>query len=250
MADPLDKEIQNLYDEWLSRPSPAVCSRLADQLRQSGRCDESIDVANDGLQQWTDNISISVVLARSYKDSGKLPEAAAVFEKVRKKDPLNLIALRNLAEIAFEQEQWGRSVELFEEYLFEYPADTESKGIFEQAKFHLKSSPEVEKPAEAAVSDTPSPQGEDPGTEDLNEFPSTERMTGILESQGVTPGESASTPTETDAPVPDPDESVSYAPAVSASIPAGVREPRSLYDLFSEDERSELHLEDYRETDE
>jgi len=250
MADPLDKEIQNLYDEWLSRPSPAVCSRLADQLRQSRRCDESIDVANDGLQQWTDNISISVVLARSYKDSGKLPEAAAIFEKVRLKDPLNLIALRNLAEISFEQEQWGRSAELFEEYLFEYPADTESQSLFEQAKFRLKSSPETEKPAEDAASDTPPIQGEDPPAKDVNEFPSTERMAGILESQGVTPDESASTPTETSAPVPDPEESVSSAPAISASIPAGVREPRSLYDLFSEDERSELHLEDYRESDE
>ena len=76
-------------------------------------------------------------------------------------------------------------------------------------------------------------------------------MTGILESQGVAPLESASTPPETSAPAPDPPaESVSSAPAVSTSIPDGVRDPRSLYDLFSEDERSELHLEDYRETDE
>ena len=83
MADQLDKEIKKLYDEWLSNPSPAVCSRLADQLRQTGRCDESIDVASDGLEQWADNISISIVLARSFKDSGKLSEASAIFERVR-----------------------------------------------------------------------------------------------------------------------------------------------------------------------
>jgi tetratricopeptide (TPR) repeat protein len=250
MADPLDKEIQNLYDEWLSRPSPAVCSRLADQLRQSGRCDESIDVANDGLQQWTDNISISVVLARSYKDSGKLKEAASIFERVREKDSLNLIALRNLAEIAFEQERWGKSVELFEEYLFEYPADTESKNLFDQAKFKLKSAPETSESDEAAAADTQPPPGDNPVEEEvLSEFPETERMTNIFESQGITSGDDAPAP---EIPVPEPgaEKSLSASPPVSPSIPTGVREPRSLYDLFSEDERRELHLEDYREASE
>jgi len=249
MADPLEKEISNLYEEWLSRPTPAICARLADQLRQSGRCDESIEVATDGLEQWPDNISINVVLGRSFRNSEKLDLASGIFEQVRKLDPLNLIALRNLAEIAFESEQWTRSIGLLEEYLFEYPADSESEKMLEQAKFKSKSEPSEESD-DSADSTADKDTGSDTTGTETSEvipdvFPQTDRMTDILQNQDAQappeprPAAQHESTLVTEPPVPSP------APAEKKPLPDGPREPRSLIDLFSEDERKEMKLEEY-----
>jgi len=250
MADPLEKEISNLYEEWLSRPTPAICARLADQLRQSGRCDESIEVATDGLEQWPDNISINVVLGRSLRNSEKLDLASGIFEQVRKLDPLNLIALRNLAEIAFESEQWTRSIGLLEEYLFEYPADSESEKMLEHAKFKSKSEPSEESDDSAdSTADEAAATIDTAGTEASGQtpdvFPQTDRMTSILQTQDAQvppeprPAAQPESTVVTEPPVPSP------APAERKPLPNGPREPRSLIDLFSEDERKEMKLEEY-----
>jgi len=249
MADPLEKEISNLYEEWLSRPTPAICARLADQLRQSGRCDESIEVATDGLEQWPDNISINVVLGRSLRNSEKADLASGIFEQVRKLDPLNLIALRNLAEIAFESEQWTRSIGLLEEYLFEYPADSESEKMLEQAKFRSKSEPSSESD-DSTDSTADSATGAEAPEQTPDVFPQTDRMTGILQTQGAqappepSPAVQSESTAVTDPPVPSP------APRETKPLPNGPREPRSLIDLFSEDERKDLKLEEYGDVEE
>ena len=114
-----ENEIQELYQDWLSDPSPAVCVRLAGKLRRSGRSEEALDVSRKGLEDWPDNISVNVVFGRCALDQRLFDDAMKVFEKVISIDPLNLIAIKSLAELHFERENWNRSIELCEEYLFE-----------------------------------------------------------------------------------------------------------------------------------
>lgn len=211
-----ENEIQELYQEWLSDPSPAVCVRLAGKLRRSGRSEEALDVSRKGLEDWPDNISVNVVFGRCALDQRLFDDAMKVFEKVISIDPLNLIAIKSLAELHFERENWNRSIELCEEYLFEYPGDPEIEEMLDKAR---KKKEEARREARLTGQDV--------------DFPETGRMASILAAQqsGV-PGE----PREggTDA----PEDTTSKRENSS-------RAPRSLFDLFTPEECEELGLSSY-----
>ncbi|MCK5036271.1 MAG: hypothetical protein KAS73_10290, partial [Candidatus Sabulitectum sp.] len=130
----IENDIQDLYQSWLSLPTPALCVRLAGKLRHSGRNIEALEVARKGLARWQENISVNVVFGRCALEEKLNDEALEVFERVISIDPLNLIAIRSLAEIYYENSNWNRSIELFEEYLFEYPGDPEIEEILKSAR--------------------------------------------------------------------------------------------------------------------
>ncbi|HOP26901.1 MAG TPA: hypothetical protein PLM22_06245 [Candidatus Sabulitectum sp.] len=211
-----ENEIQELYQEWLSDPSPAVCVRLAGKLRRSGRSEEALDVSRKGLEDWPENISVNVVFGRCALDQRLFDDAMKVFEKVISIDPLNLIAIKSLAELHFERENWNRSIELCEEYLFEYPGDPEIEEMLEKGR---KKKEEARREARLTGQDV--------------EYPETGRMASILAAQqsGV-PGESR----EGSADAPE-----DAAPKRENSS----RAPRSLFDLFTPEECEELGLSSY-----
>lgn len=198
-----DSELKELYQEWFSTPTPVVCARLAERLRQGGRASEAEDVSRKGQEKWPGNISVNVVLGKSCRDTGDIEGALQAFEKVISIDPLNLIAIRNLAELHFERGNWNRSIELFEEFLFEYPGDSEIEKMLRKARESKRNADRESRSDESA-----------------QVFPLTDRMAGILSSQ--------SKPVQ---PV-EPEEHHERA-------------PRSLFDLFTPDEREELGLKPY-----
>lgn len=212
----IESDIQDLYQKWLSGPTPALCVRLAGKLRHSQRNAEALEVARKGLASWSDNISVNVIFGRCALDEKMNDEALEVFEKVISIDPLNLIAIRSLAEIHYENGNWNRSIELFEEYLFEYPGDPEIEEM-------LKKSREKEKEAarEARVT----------GQDVI--YPETGRMASILAAQKKTEqsngnhkqGKSSRDTTE--------------------PVDHSNRAPRSLFNLFSSEECEELGLSAY-----
>lgn len=212
----VDSEIQELYQEWLSNPSPAICVRLAGKLRRSGRSEEALDVARKGLADWPDNISVNVVFGKCTLDQELYEEAMKVFEKVISIDPLNLIAIKSLAELHFARENWNRSIELFEEYLFEYPGDPEIEEMLEQAR---KKKEEARREARLTGQEV--------------SYPETDRMASILAAQ------KADGETGTDALSPEARDAGKETPANRS------RAPRSLYDLFTPEEREELGLSAY-----
>lgn len=211
-----ENEIQELYQDWLSDPSPAVCVRLAGKLRRSGRSEEALDVSRKGLEDWPDNISVNVVFGRCALDQRLFDDAMKVFEKVISIDPLNLIAIKSLAELHFERENWNRSIELCEEYLFEYPGDPEIEEMLDKAR---KKKEEARREARLTGQDV--------------DFPETGRMASILAAQqsGV-PGEPRERGTDAS------EETASKRENSS-------RAPRSLFDLFTPEECEELGLSSY-----
>ncbi len=211
-----ENDIQDLYQKWLASPAPALCVRLAGELRRSGRNAEALEVARKGLSSWPENISVNVVFGRCALEEKLNDEALEVFEKVISIDPLNLIAIRSLAEIHYEKGNWNRSIELFEEYLFEYPGDPEIEDL-------LKKSRDKKKEAERDASVT----GQDVS------YPDTGRMASILAAQKKTDETSDAGKTE-----------VSSAGADKPAEPRN-RAPRSLFNLFSAEECEELGLSAY-----
>lgn len=88
----------------------------------------------------------------------------------------------------------------------------------------------------AAEASTPAPEEDKPVS-----FPRTGRMERILKDQGLASGTPESVPSAEVA-------RVATTPAAEAKHPQNLRrEPRSLFDLFSPEERSELFLEPYRQ---
>jgi tetratricopeptide (TPR) repeat protein len=272
MPDALEVEIKQLYDDWIANPSAVVCARLADRLRQAGRTAEALDVTNRGLEEWPANAAIRLVAGRCLKDNGDTGAARAEFERVLEKDPLNLIALRAVAEIAMSDGRYSDAVRILGDYVFENPADSDAARMLEEAKERERtpaspdaggaaeeeqavveheaapafgpgiqdSAPALE-PGPEAAGEAPAPReeaGSAPGSDPVAagpvdtppaEYPRTERMEKIIQSQ--TPAEPAA--------VADPPPQVQKQPLR--------REPRSLLDLFTAEEKQELDLEPYRQ---
>ncbi|OPL17936.1 MAG: hypothetical protein AVO35_07190 [Candidatus Aegiribacteria sp. MLS_C] len=174
------QELEQLESEWVSNPSPIICARFADLLRQSGRYDEAFRTAEEGLRKWAGNNSISVVLGKSYMDAGLYEKALQVFEKVKTSQPQNLVMLRSIAEIHYELEDWDSCAIAYEEYLFENPADGEAREMQEKARSMKGMN------IESLFDSGPGEETESPLVEDDDDliFPDTDRMKKVLESQG------------------------------------------------------------------
>lgn len=294
MNEDFSAEIQELYEKWISAPSAAVCTRLADRLRVSGKSDEAIDVAKQGLEEWPDNVALQVVMGRCLLEGGNVEEAEKIFLEVRKKDPFNLVALKGLSTIAMDQEKYSEAESLLEEYLFENPTDEEAENMLEQAKFKSKATPikesTEEPPSEeepAAGSEAGSDQAvaeEEEASTDTSEaaetgegFPQTDRMKSVLEQQEPSEPETReeeeeadeeeeeeeeeepaetrapeAAETEREQPLPEPPKAQpTDAPTEERRVVSEPRrEPRSLLDLFTEEERAELGLGPYGSTEE
>ncbi len=214
-------DIQDLYQKWLSGPTPALCVRLSGQLRHSERNAEALEVARKGLVSWPENISVNVVFGRCAFDAKLNDEALEIFEKVISIDPLNLIAIRSLAEIHYENGNWNRSIELFEEYLFEYPGDPEIEEMLKQSREKKK---EVAREARLTGQDV--------------KYPETGRMASILAAQKNPKNSDANEAKEPKVPEED-------TPYLAGSAEQQKRAPRSLFNLFSSEECEELGLSAY-----
>lgn len=212
----IENDIQDLYQKWLSGPTPALCVRLAGKLRHSERNSEALEVARKGLESWADNISVNVIYGKCSLDAKLTDEALKVFEKVISIDPLNLIAIRSLAEIHYSNGNWNRALELFEEYLFEYPGDPDIEIMLKKARDKKK-----EADREARVT------GQDVS------FPETGRMASILASQKKASEKGAVEGSQT------------VSQETSEAEKPVDRAPRSLFNLFTPAECEELGLSAY-----
>ncbi len=216
------REIEKLDNEWVKHPTPTVCARLADLLRQGGRLDESLEMTEIGLRRWNGNISISIVQGKCFRDSGFLEKALDVFRNAHDAQPQNLVALLNLAQIHFQKKQWNKSVDYLEEYLFEHPGDEEARDLLEDAKIKQNSAKSLYDDDETT----------DESNLDSDVFPQTERMTKVLKSQEIkSDPEGVSEEEVSESPLVDePDAQISFG---------------SLIGFFSKKEKDELQLKPY-----
>jgi Tetratricopeptide repeat len=72
---------------------------IAERFRRAGELDRAVDLCRDGLKRFPRHLSARVTLGWALLDLGRYDEARAELEKVLKRAPDNLAAIRGLAEL-------------------------------------------------------------------------------------------------------------------------------------------------------
>ncbi len=224
----ISRSITEFESEWKTTPSRTICARLADLLRQAGRYDEALDLAREGLRRWPTTVSIEIVLGRCHRSAGRLDSAMETFRSLLERQPLNLVALRNMAEMTFEREIWRESIDYLEEYLLEQPGDQEVLDMLEEARAGRDRNDPITDD-DASSSEVESDAETEPA------FPETDRMRRVLQDQEI-PADNA------DAVHDDHDDGSPADDAIERGIPP---EAASLLDLFTEEEKIGLGLHSF-----
>ena len=98
-------EIRRFEEQYAENPESFVFARLADAHRKAGNSARALEILEQGLERHPDYLSAHIVYARCLMDLGRAGEAAAAWTRVLDLDQLNLVALRELAELALEANQ-------------------------------------------------------------------------------------------------------------------------------------------------
>jgi hypothetical protein len=72
---------------------------IAERFRRAGDLDRAIALCHDGLRRFPNQLSARVTLGWAFLDKGQYAEAQAEFEKVLRRAPDNLAAIRGMAEL-------------------------------------------------------------------------------------------------------------------------------------------------------
>ena len=80
-------------------PASIAFAPLAEELRRTGRYQESVDACRAGLAIHTGYLSAKVTLARALIELDQMEEAAQQLEAVRQSAPEHFAAIRALADL-------------------------------------------------------------------------------------------------------------------------------------------------------
>ncbi len=137
-----------------SRQAPAedtpAFGGIAERFRRAGDLDRAIALCRDGLKKFPDQLSARVTLGWSLLDKGQYDEARAELERVLRRAPDNLAAIRGLAELHDRSEGAMPSMDDSREAW--RPEETET----------AETSATAATPAAAAITHAPPPLAEDP----------------------------------------------------------------------------------------
>ena len=103
ISGPSEKDL----DEILKDGMPQTFARLADLLRLDGRYDEAESACLEGLEEFPGYDSGHMVLALTYRDKGEIEKALIEFHTALKCEPENLLALKSIADIHWDAEEFS-----------------------------------------------------------------------------------------------------------------------------------------------
>jgi tetratricopeptide (TPR) repeat protein len=99
--DPIEaNEIRRFEEQYADNPESFVFARLADAYRKAGNPSRALEILDKGLLRHPEYLSGHIVHARSLTDLRRSEEAVAAWRTVLELDPQNLVALRQLADLA------------------------------------------------------------------------------------------------------------------------------------------------------
>ena len=102
-SDPIEaNEIRRFEEQYAENPESFVFARLADAYRKAGNPERALEILEKGLRRHPEYMSGHIVRARCLTEIGRGEEAGASWRNVLELDPQNLVALRQLAELARE----------------------------------------------------------------------------------------------------------------------------------------------------
>lgn len=123
-SNELQHRIRRFRDLHEQNPGARYFAPLADLLRQGGQHDEALRLLGEGLARHSGYLAGLVIQGRTLQEVGRRDEAEAVWQRVRRLDPDNILALEFLAGRALENEDWERAVPLLEHLCRLLPEDS------------------------------------------------------------------------------------------------------------------------------
>ena len=160
----LSPEIQK-YSEMLAQdPKSRAFALLAEAYRKSGRYDEAIKTAEQGLENHPHYLSGRVAMARALFDGGSMGQAREEFEKVIATAPDNLMAHRHLAEIYSQEGRYPEAAKSLKMVVLLDPNDTESRAKLDSLSGDEPAPPKEEGPGDEMVIDRHRYEEPHPGT--------------------------------------------------------------------------------------
>lgn len=92
VPDDLEGAVTDLERALREGPSSRVYAPLAEAYRLTGRTEDAVRLARDGLAAFPGHLAIRLVLARSLVDRGDGAEAAEIYREILRDDPQNVEA--------------------------------------------------------------------------------------------------------------------------------------------------------------
>ena len=92
VPDDLNESVNDLERALEKGPSPRVYAPLAEAYRITGRPQDAVRIARDGLEAFPRHLAIRLVLARSLADLGDEEAAAETYREILRDDPQNVEA--------------------------------------------------------------------------------------------------------------------------------------------------------------
>jgi len=91
---------QKAYQSAIGKePSALVITKLSYAFSSNGEIDKSITALKKGIATYPDNHALRISLATLYQQQGNLKEAEKLYIKILEQQPLNVVALNNMASI-------------------------------------------------------------------------------------------------------------------------------------------------------
>ncbi len=130
--------IDSLRQRVQQDPESIAFAQLAEELRRAGALQEAAEVCRRGLSRHPSYLSAHVTLGRALIQLRQLDEACASLELVHRAAPQNLAALRGLADIHAQREEYGAALPYCQEALRLAPNDPELERTFGILAQHLE----------------------------------------------------------------------------------------------------------------
>jgi tetratricopeptide (TPR) repeat protein len=130
----LTRKIEIFSERLAQDPHARVFAPLADLLRQAGRCEDALELLDDGLGRHPDYVSALVIKGRTLLDLGRVDQARMVLVRVLELDPENFVVLRLLTEDARSRQAWEEAVPLLEKLVVLDPDDDRWPGALAEAR--------------------------------------------------------------------------------------------------------------------
>ena len=130
----LERKIDIFTQRLAQDPHSRVFAPLADLLRQAGRCDDALELLDDGLGRHPEYVTALVIKGCTLLDAGRVDQARQVMACALELDAENFVVLRLLTEDARSRHAWEESIPLLEKLVVLDPDDGRWPGALTEAK--------------------------------------------------------------------------------------------------------------------
>jgi tetratricopeptide (TPR) repeat protein len=149
-SDPeLTDEIRRFEEQYAENPDSLVFARLADLHRKAGRTERALEILDEGLERHPDYLSAHIVRARCLRALDRRRASEEVFGHVLELDGENLVALRSLAEMAWERGDGETARKRLRELLELDPSNEEARDLLEEIREGPEEGPGEGEPSRA-----------------------------------------------------------------------------------------------------